>query len=193
MSFFVSVNFNLPSEAIVDLKEDSSVHSLITAYYEDVPYITLNDNRRTFYYKELNNNRRMQSFRKSLRCDGMSSKEETRKALEQLAKKLIAGDQKGSVSIIRKMANSVSENAYLTGVWRGMERGLQRQETDSLIHQLLSGLSKKDATRNYQDLKKKKTEILVRDHTQKDLSKFYIQTWVTLLEFYCANCPEDKK
>jgi len=135
----------------------------------------------------------MQSFRKSLRCDGMSSKEETRKALEQLAKKLIAGDQKGSVSIIRKMASSVSENAYLTGVWKGMERGLQRQETDSLIHQLLSGLSKKDATRNYQDLKKKKTEILVRDHTQKDLSKFYIQTWVTLLEFYCAHCPEDKK
>ncbi|MHA1244248.1 MAG: hypothetical protein ACTSP7_06690 [Candidatus Heimdallarchaeota archaeon] len=95
----------------------------------------------------------------------MSSKEETRKALEQLAKKLIAGDQKGSVSIIRKMASSVSENAYLTGVWKGMERGLQRQETDSLIHQLLSGLSKKDATK----------------------------TWVTLLEFYCAHCPEDKK
>ncbi|MHA1124589.1 MAG: hypothetical protein ACTSO7_05060 [Candidatus Heimdallarchaeota archaeon] len=123
----------------------------------------------------------------------MSSKEETRKAIEQLAKKLIAGDQKGSVSIIRSMANSVSENAYLTGVWRGMERGLQRQETDSLIHQLISGLSKKDATRNYRDMKKKKTEILVRDHTQKDLSKYYLQTWVTLLEFYCTNCPADKK
>jgi hypothetical protein len=87
----------------------------------------------------------------------MSSNEETRKTIEKLAKKLIAGDRKGSVSIIRSMASSASENPYLKGVWKGMERGIQRQETDSLIHQLLSGLSKEEATKNYHDLKKKKT------------------------------------
>jgi hypothetical protein len=123
----------------------------------------------------------------------MANKEVTTKALEQLAKKLLAGDRKGSISVIRNLASSTDgENAYLTGVWKGMERGLQRKENDSLIFQLLTGLPKKEATKNFQDLKKKKSEILVRDHTQKDLSKFYIQTWVTLLEFYCANCPDGK-
>jgi len=134
----------------------------------------------------------MLSFEKNLRSDGMASKEVTTKALEQLAKKLLAGDRKGAVSIIRNIASSTGENAYLTGVWKGMERGLQRKENDSLIFQLLAGLPKKEAIKNYQDLKKKRSEILVRDHTQKDLSRFYIQTWVTLLEFYCTNCPDGK-
>jgi hypothetical protein len=123
----------------------------------------------------------------------MSSQEDSTKALEELAKKLLAGDQKGSLSIIRNMISSTIENDYLNGVWKGMERGLQRQESDSLIYQLISGISKKDATQNYQDMKKKKTEILIRDHTQKDLSKYYIQTWATLLEFYCENYPANKK
>lgn len=123
----------------------------------------------------------------------MSSKEDSTKALEELAKKLLAGDQKGSISIIRNMISSTTENAYLNGVWKGMERGLQRQESDSLIYQLMSGISKKNANQNYQDMKKKKTEILIRDHTQKDLSKYYIQTWATLLQFYCENYPANKK
>ena len=118
----------------------------------------------------------------------MSSKDATNAAIEKLAKALIAGKKKESISVIRNMISSTSENAYLNGVWKGMERALQREESDALIFQMLTGLPKKDATKTFQDLKKKKSEILVRDHTQKDLSKFYIQTWVKLLEFYCANC-----
>ena len=119
----------------------------------------------------------------------MSSKDATNAEIEKLAKQLVAGNKKESIAIIRNIASS-TDNAYLNGVWKGMERGLQREESDSLIFQLLRGMSKKDATKIFQDLKKKKSEILVRDHTQQDLSKYYIHTWAKLLEFYCENCKD---
>ncbi|NHK32256.1 MAG: hypothetical protein FK730_12945 [Asgard group archaeon] len=105
--------------------------------------------------------------------------------IQKLAKILIDGDRKKALSIIRSRLNQPFDNIYQQMVWKGWERALNRQENNALIYQMLTEITPKDARRAHLDLKKKKSEILIRDHTQTDLSKHYLTTWVSLLEIYC--------
>ena len=117
--------------------------------------------------------------------DSLSSKQTKNPALLKLAESLSKGNKKGALSAIRSRLNSPFANYYQQIVWKGWERALNRDETNALIFQLLNGLAINEAKQAHQDLKKKKAEILVRDHTQTDLSQHYISSWVSLLEIYC--------
>jgi len=110
--------------------------------------------------------------------------------LQILAKSLAEGDRKNSLSIIRKRLSSDFSNEYEMLVWKGWERALHRQESMSLIYQILNGMSAKEAKQALKDLKKKRTEILIRDHTQTELSKQYLHYWVQLLDLYSQFCSE---
>ncbi|NPE06704.1 MAG: hypothetical protein GNW80_00340 [Asgard group archaeon] len=107
-----------------------------------------------------------------------------------LAENLSEGNKKGALSTIRSRLNGEFQNNYQQLVWEGWKRALEREEPSSLIFQLLNGLDNDQAKISYQDIKKKKNEILIRDHTQTTLSKYYITTWVSLLEIYCNICQE---
>lgn len=107
-----------------------------------------------------------------------------------LAENLSEGNKKGALSTIRSRLNGEFQNNYQQLVWEGWKRALEREEPSSLIFQLLNGLDDDQAKISYQDIKKKKNEILIRDHTQTTLSKYYITTWVSLLEIYCNICQE---
>lgn len=115
----------------------------------------------------------------------MSSKKTSDPVLIKLAENLSKGNKKGALSTIRSRLNNSFANYYQQIVWKGWERALNRDETNALIFQLLNGLAFSEAKKALQDLKKKKTEILIRDHTQTDLSKHYISSWVSLLDIYC--------
>ncbi len=117
--------------------------------------------------------------------DNMSNKKTSNPSLIKLAENLSKGNKKGALSAIRFRLSSSFANYYQHIVWKGWERALNRDEPNALIFQLLNGLAYNDAKRTFQDLKKKKAEILIRDHTQTDLSKHYISSWVSLLEIYC--------
>ncbi|NHJ47413.1 MAG: hypothetical protein FK733_06480 [Asgard group archaeon] len=121
----------------------------------------------------------------------MSSEPAIDLVIQKLAKSLFEGDRRKALSIIRSQLNKPFDNGYEQLVWKGWERAINRQEGNALICQMLNQLSPKDAKRAHQDLKKKRTEVLTRDHTQIDLSKHYISTWVSLLEIYC-NLLQDK-
>ncbi len=111
-------------------------------------------------------------------------------SIRKLAENLSEGNKKGALSTIRSRLNGEFQDNYQQLVWEGWKRALDREEPSSLIFQLLNGLDDDQAKISYQDIKKKKNEILVRDHTQTTLSKFYITTWVSLLEIYCNICQE---
>lgn len=111
-------------------------------------------------------------------------------SIRKLAEDLSEGNKKGALSTIRSRLNGEFQDNYQQLVWEGWKRALDREEPSSLIFQLLNGLDDDQAKISYQDIKKKKNEILVRDHTQTTLSKFYITTWVSLLEIYCNICQE---
>ena len=104
--------------------------------------------------------------------------------LQTLAQSLVEGNRKNALSLIRKRLNEPFPSEYEMLVWKGWERALHRQESMSLIFQLLNGLSVKDAKAALKDIKRKKTEILIRDHTQTELSKQYLHNWALLLDFY---------
>jgi hypothetical protein len=111
--------------------------------------------------------------------------------IQKLAKLLIEGDRKKALSAIRSRLNQPFDNISQQMVWKGWERALNRQENNALIYQMLTEITPKDAKRAHLDLKKKKSEILIRDHTQTDLSKYYLTTWVSLLEIYCNMIQDD--
>ena len=108
--------------------------------------------------------------------------------IQNLAKSLLSGDKKAALTNITSRLNEPFEHEFEHLFWRGLERALIREENDALICQLLKGLKCTDAKKIYYDLKKKKSEILIRDHCQTNLSKFYLQNWVSLLEIYCELC-----
>ncbi len=110
--------------------------------------------------------------------------------LQTLAKTLVSKDRKKALSFIRKRLNKTFNNEYEHLVWKGWERALNRKESMSLIYKLVNGMTAKDAKKAFQDLKKKRSEILIRDHTQIELSKQYIHQWVQLLGFYSEFCSE---
>lgn len=123
----------------------------------------------------------------------MSNSKDSSDEIKKLAVCLSEGDRKGALSIIRSRLNEPfdeSEEEYQMIAWRGWERAINRQESDALVYQMLNGLSAKAADETFKDLKKKKTEILIRDHTQTELSKVYLSSWVTLLEHYCVLCKD---
>ena len=111
-------------------------------------------------------------------------------SIQKLAENLASGDKKGALSAIRSRLNGEFEDSYQQLVWEGWRRALERDEPSALIFQLLNGLDDDQVSKTYQDMKKKRSEILIRDHTQTDLSNYYIKTWVTLLEIYCNVCQE---
>ncbi|NHJ85731.1 MAG: hypothetical protein FK734_09735 [Asgard group archaeon] len=110
--------------------------------------------------------------------------------IQKLAMSLVNGDRKDALSIIRTRLGEPFENEYLELVWKGWERALLRQEADALIFQLINGLDINEVRKIHLDLKKKKSEVLIRDHSQKELSKYYIDSWVDLLEIYSNNCKD---
>ncbi|HUU79073.1 MAG TPA: hypothetical protein VMX55_12065 [candidate division Zixibacteria bacterium] len=123
----------------------------------------------------------------------MSNSKVSSDDIKKLATYLSNGDRKGALSLIRSRLNEPideSEGEYEIIVWRGWERAINRQENEALVYQMLNGLSSKVADEAFKDLRKKKTEILIRDHTQTELSKVYLSSWVTLLEHYCALCKD---
>ena len=122
----------------------------------------------------------------------MAAKNSIDVRIQKLAKLLTEGNKKGALSTIRSRLSEPFDNPTQQRVWKGWERALNRQESNALIHQLITGLDYPDAKKAYQDLKRKRSEILIRDHTQTDLSKNYIDTWVDLLEIYC-NIRQDKQ
>ncbi|HUT80141.1 MAG TPA: hypothetical protein VMZ29_02985 [Candidatus Bathyarchaeia archaeon] len=105
--------------------------------------------------------------------------------IQKLAKYLIEGNKKDALSLIRSKLSEESDDAPQQLVWKGWERALNRQENNSLIYQLLNGMPLKEAKKAHSDIKRKKTEILVRDYTQTDLSSNYLSLWASLLEIYC--------
>lgn len=111
-------------------------------------------------------------------------------SIRKLAENLSEGNKKGALSTIRSRLNGEFENNYQQLVWEGWKRALERDEPSSLIFQLLNGLEDDQAKITFQDIKKKKQEILIRDHTQTALSKYYITTWISLLDIYCNICQE---
>ncbi|MCE7746199.1 MAG: hypothetical protein GPJ52_13800 [Candidatus Heimdallarchaeota archaeon] len=111
-------------------------------------------------------------------------------SIRKLAENLSEGNKKGALSTIRSRLSGEFQDDYQQLVWEGWKRALEREEPSSLIFQLLNGLEDDQAKISYQDIKKKKNEILIRDHTQTTLSKYYITTWVSLLEIYCNICQE---
>ena len=111
-------------------------------------------------------------------------------SIRKLAENLSEGNKKGALSTIRSRLSDEFQDDYQQLVWEGWKRALEREEPSSLIFQLLNGLEDDQAKISYQDIKKKKNEILIRDHTQTTLSKYYITTWVSLLEIYCNICQE---
>lgn len=120
----------------------------------------------------------------------MSSGKSIDITIQKLAKHLSDGNRKNSMSVIRSRLSKPFENETIERVWKGWERALNRQETNALIFQLLNGIETSEVKKIYQDMKKKKKELLVRDHAQIDLSKNYIATWVSLLEIYCNICQD---
>ncbi|MBN1329212.1 MAG: hypothetical protein JXA54_07040 [Candidatus Heimdallarchaeota archaeon] len=104
---------------------------------------------------------------------------------QKLAKCLIEGNKKNALTLIRTKLSEENEDAPQLMVWKGWERALNRQENNSLIYQLLNAMPLKDAKKVYSDLKRKKTEILIRDYTQIELSTNYLPLWISLLENYC--------
>jgi len=109
-------------------------------------------------------------------------------SIRKLAENLSEGNKKGALSTIRSRLHGEFEDNYQQLVWEGWKRALERDEPNSLIFQLLNGLDDNQVNITYQDIKKKKNEILIRDHTQTTLSKYYISTWVSLLEIYSNIC-----
>lgn len=110
--------------------------------------------------------------------------------LQQLAQYLIDGDRKNALSFVRKRLSDPFDDEYQMLLWNGWERALNRQEAEALIVQLLNGMATEDAKKAHKDLRKKRTELLIRDHTQTELSKKYIGEWAKLLDFYCELCEE---
>lgn len=115
---------------------------------------------------------------------------QTTQELQTLAETLVHGERKKALSFIRKRLNSTFNSEYEQLVWKGWERALNRKEGMSLIYQLVNGMPAKDVKKAFQDLKKKRSEILIRDHTQTALSKQYISQWVLLLGFYYEFCSK---
>jgi hypothetical protein len=113
-------------------------------------------------------------------------------SLVKLAENLVSGNKKGALSAIRSRLHDEFSDDYQQLVWEGWKRALEREEPSALIFQLLDGLEDEQVKESFQDMKKKSTEILVRDHTQKDLSKYYLKTWVSLLEIY-SNIRQEKQ
>ena len=111
-------------------------------------------------------------------------------SIRKLAENLSEGNKKGALSTIRSRLNGEFQDNYQQLVWEGWKRALERDEPSSLIFQLLNGLEDDQVKITYQDIKKKKQEILIRDHTQTTLSKFYLTTWISLLDIYCNICQE---
>lgn len=97
-------------------------------------------------------------------------------SIRKLAENLSEGNKKGALSTIRSRLSGEFQDDYQQLVWEGWKRALEREEPSSLIFQLLNGLEDDQAKISYQDIKKKKNEILIRDHTQTTLSKYYITT-----------------
>ena len=120
----------------------------------------------------------------------MAEKKAGDASMIKLAENLASGNKKGALSAIRSRLHGEFQDKYQQLVWEGWKRALEREEPSALIFQLLDGLDDTHVKKAYQDMKKKRNEILVRDHTQTDLSKFYIKTWVSLLEIYCNICQE---
>ncbi|MBD3191961.1 MAG: hypothetical protein GF308_15035 [Candidatus Heimdallarchaeota archaeon] len=108
------------------------------------------------------------------------------KEFEQLAEALMAGKQGAALSIVRSRLNDSFTHEFQKYVWEGWERALRRNEPDALIVDLLNGLPAKKAKEFHKDLKKKRSEILIRDHTKKALSNYYLESWVSLLDAYCS-------
>lgn len=111
-------------------------------------------------------------------------------SIRKLAENLTEGNKKRALSTIRSRLNGEFQDNYQQLVWEGWKRALEREEPSSLIFHLLNGLDDDQAKINFQDIKKKKHEILIRDHTQTTLSKYYLTTWIALLEIYCNICQE---
>jgi len=109
-------------------------------------------------------------------------------SIKKLAENLSEGNKKAALSTIRSRLHGEFEDNYQQLVWEGFKRALERDEPNSLIFQLLNGLDDTEVKITYQDIKKKKHEILIRDHTQTTLSKYYITTWISLLDIYCNIC-----
>jgi len=122
----------------------------------------------------------------------VSEKKAVSPSIVQLAENLVNGNKKGALSIIRSRLNREFKDYYHQLVWEGWKRALEREESSALIFQLLNGLDDELVKKSYLDMKKKSSEILVRDHTQIDLSKYYIKTWVSLLEIY-SNIRQEKQ
>jgi len=120
----------------------------------------------------------------------MSNTEAIDYAIHKLAKCLIERDRKKALSIIRSRLNKPFDNQAQQFVWKGWERALNRQEDYALIFQMLNGIEFSEIKKIYQDMKRKKSEILLRDHTQIELSKNYLPTWISLLEIYCNICQD---
>ncbi|MFW9922003.1 MAG: hypothetical protein ACFFDW_01815 [Candidatus Thorarchaeota archaeon] len=116
----------------------------------------------------------------------MASSQNNDSEIQELAKSLIEKDRKKALSIIRQRLNASFDVEYEMLVWKGWERALNRQENSALISRLVDGIPEDDAKEIFKDLKRQKTEILIRDHTQTDLSKHYISNWLKLLEYYCS-------
>ena len=112
--------------------------------------------------------------------------------IQKLAESLIARDRKKALSIIRSRLNKPFESNTQHFVWKGWERALARQENNALIFQMLNGIEFPAIKKIFHDMKRKKTEILLRDHTQTALAKEYLPTWISLLEIYC-NIYQDKQ
>ncbi len=120
----------------------------------------------------------------------MSEKKAVSQSIIQLAESLANGDKKGALSVIRSRLSGEFHDNYQQLVWEGWKRALERDEPSALIFQLLNGLDAERVKESYNDMKKMSHEILIRDHTQEDLSKYYLKTWVSLLEIYSNICQE---
>ncbi|NHJ32200.1 MAG: hypothetical protein FK732_05010 [Asgard group archaeon] len=120
----------------------------------------------------------------------MAEKKAGDASIIKLAENLASGNKKGALSAIRSRLSGEFKDKYQQLVWEGWKRALEREEPNALIFQLLDGLDDAQVNKSYQDMKKKGSEILIRDYTQTNLSKHYIKTWVSLLEIYCNICQE---
>jgi hypothetical protein len=112
-----------------------------------------------------------------------------KKEIKQLALHLTKGNRKGALAVIRdRINNHKPETYYQELAWKGWERAVSRREPESLINQLLIGLTKKEVAFYLKTLKEKADEITIRDHEKEEWVTDYFPCWLSLLNSYMQLC-----
>ncbi|MEX2703828.1 MAG: hypothetical protein Q6352_000965 [Candidatus Freyrarchaeum guaymaensis] len=105
--------------------------------------------------------------------------------LNELAYALKVGDQKGAIAIIRSTINNGKfKSEWARIAWEGWLKALESNSRDSLIFQLMNGLSPEVVDKYLKNFKNYMRTIPQRDPQKRDFARHFIGSWVGVLKAF---------